>query len=262
MQAGSGHICATCYRLAMRIVSWNIRAGGGRRWDAIAAQVAAWRADVAVLSEYRATPPSASIAQALAGAGLPFQRTTADRAAPVRNALLVASRWPLRRVRPSHGPADRHRWLAVNLAAPVPVAICALHVPNRSSGCKFPFLDAVSETVRRWRGAPAVIIGDTNSGCIGTDEESPAFNAAEDAWIRGLDALGWRDAFRALHGARREFTWYSPNGNNGFRLDQAFTHPCLAPRVRGVWQCWGGEGAGRRDALSDHAALVLDLEAG
>jgi exonuclease III len=245
----------------MRIVSWNIRAGGGRRCHDIAAQLAAWRPDVAVLSEFRATPPSRLIAASLAGAGLGFQRTTSDPAHPARNALIVASRWPLRRIRAANGPADRHRWLPVNVAAPRALAILAVHVPNRSSGHKYPFLDAVTQTLRHWRGVPALLLGDTNSGCIDADEESPAFNAVEDAWVRGLDGLGWRDAFRARHGARREFTWYSPNRNNGFRLDQAFMHPRLAARLRQVSHSWGAGSDARRDALSDHAALVLDLEA-
>jgi hypothetical protein len=53
----------------MRIVSWNIRAGGGRRCHDIAAQIVAWRADVVVLSEFRATPHGAKIAASLAQAG-------------------------------------------------------------------------------------------------------------------------------------------------------------------------------------------------
>ena len=41
-----------------RVVAWNIRAGGGKRIEHIAAQIAAWRADVVALSEFRATPAS------------------------------------------------------------------------------------------------------------------------------------------------------------------------------------------------------------
>ena len=45
----------------MRVVAWNIRAGGGARADAIARQLARWQADVVALSEFRATPPSARL---------------------------------------------------------------------------------------------------------------------------------------------------------------------------------------------------------
>jgi hypothetical protein len=59
---------------------------------------------------------------------------------------------------------------------------------------------------------------------------------------------------------RREFTWYSPNGNNGFRPDQAFLHPQLMRRLRKVRHVWGSDGSKHRDALCDHAALVVDID--
>ena len=50
----------------MRVVFWNILAGGGKRSDAIARAIRGWRPDVAVLCEFRATPPSRSLAGNLA----------------------------------------------------------------------------------------------------------------------------------------------------------------------------------------------------
>ena len=62
----------------MRVVAWNIRAGGGIRADAIARQIARWQPDVAVLSEFRATPPSVRLAGRLAASGLTHQLATCD----------------------------------------------------------------------------------------------------------------------------------------------------------------------------------------
>ena len=64
----------------------------------LARQLARWTPDVVALCEFRATPPSAALAAALATQGLVHQATTADPGQPGVNALLVASRWPLRRV--------------------------------------------------------------------------------------------------------------------------------------------------------------------
>ena len=77
----------------------------------------------------------------------------------------------------------------------------------------------------------------------------------------GLEAAGWLDAYRYLHGDLPVYTWYSPNGNNGFRLDQAFVHSCLIANLQGARYEWGkhDENPSRRDALSDHAALIVDL---
>jgi exonuclease III len=140
----------------------------------------------------------------------------------------------------------------------------AMHIPNRVTGFKEGYLDAVLRLAGGWRRGPALLLGDTNSGCIGVDEESPAFNAREDGWMRGLARLGWADAFRNLRGDERAYTWYSPNGGNGFRLDQAFINRRLLPRLHDARYVWGSpaEGEARRDALSDHAALIVDLNLG
>ena len=96
-----------------------------------------------------------------------------------------------------------------------------MHVPNQVSGRKYPFLDAVLTLARRWRNGPAIFIGDTNSGRMGLDEESPAFTQREEDWIDGMEGAGW------------------------------------LRRVRYVWGTVAG--SERRDALSDHAALIVDL---
>jgi exonuclease III len=80
-----------------------------------------------------------------------------------------------------------------------------------------------------------------------------------------LEAAGWTDAFRFLKGSERAYTWYSPSGGNGFRIDQAFVNRALQPRLRSASYVWGVPANGRsvaapRHALSDHAALMVDLE--
>jgi exonuclease III len=244
----------------MRVVAWNIRAGGGRRVGRIARQLGRWAPDVVALSEYRATPPSARLATSLARHGLVHQLTTADSRAPGRNALLVAARWPLRRVQLGAAPRDPARWLVTVVESPVPLVLGAMHVPNRVTHRKYPFLDAVLLCAQRWRRGPALFVGDTNSGRRSIDEEVPAFNAREEGWIDALAACGWHDAFRHLRADARAYTWYSPNGRNGFRIDQAFVNAALLAHLKDAAYVWGGASRrSRRDALSDHAALLVDL---
>jgi exonuclease III len=226
----------------MRIVAWNIRAGGGRRSGAIARQLARWQPDIVALSEFRGTPPSRALAAALAADGLAHQLTTTDRRRPARNALLVAARWPVRRLRLRAAPCEPCRWLAA------------------VSGRKYPFLDAVLTCARRWRRGPALLLGDTNSGRRGIDEETAAFSVREEGWIDALAACGWRDGFRHLQADARAYTWYSPNGRNGFRIDQAFVNASLLASIKGVTYTWAGAARKRRrDILSDHAALLVDV---
>jgi exonuclease III len=242
----------------MRLVFWNIRAGGGLRSGEIARQLDAWGADTVALCEFRGTPPSRELARALGALGLGYQCTTADPSRPNVNAILLASRWPLRRARLGCAPTEPCRWLLARLLTPTPLTIGVMHVPNRDSGRKYPYLDAVLATARRAWPGPALFLGDTNSGRIDLDEQVPAFNQVEDAWIRGLDGAGWTDAFRQLRGTRRTYTWYSPNNRNGFRIDQAFLNEALRPRLRAFRYDWGRRERGRLP-ISDHAAMVLDL---
>src|SRR5262245_9945555 len=160
-------------------------AGGGRRAGALAARLRGWRPDVVALCEFRATPPSVALAVALAAHGLRHQATSIDPRRPGANAILVASRWPVERTRLPQEPREPGRWLCASVAAPRPFTLGAMHVPNRVSGRKWPFLDAVLGVARRCPGGPAVFLGDTNSGRQGIDEEVPAFNAREHGWMDG-----------------------------------------------------------------------------
>ncbi len=260
--------------VAVRLVAWNIRAGGGVRAEGIVDQLITWAPDVIALSEFRGTEPSVSIARELNQAGFCHQRSTADPAAPAVNALLIASRYPLRVVSLRRAPVEPRRWLHVIVNGPLPMAVMAIHIPNRVTGAKYPFMNSVMDVVTHWRGPPAVIMGDTNSGHIGLDEESPAFNSTEDLWLQQMNQRRWRDVFRMLYPDKPEYTWYSPNGRNGFRLDQMYLHPALACKVHRFRHQWGGHAlrdnetvnrasqlaAGERlEILSDHAAMILDL---
>jgi exonuclease III len=245
----------------MKIVSWNIRAGGGVRAEKIASQIRRWRPDIVALMEFRDTPPSRWLAEALRDQGLMHQRTTADNANPAVNSLLLASRWPLRRVGVSLAPDEPRRWLLAKVYAPEPFSMGVMHIPNRNTGKKFPYLDSALNIARQWRGGPGLLIGDTNSGQIDLDEEVPCFGPPEHDWLTSLHEANWKDAFRLLHGEARAYTWYSPNKGNGFRLDQAFLNHAMAPRLRKTRYEWGVDEAKKdiRTALSDHSALIMDF---
>ncbi|MEO0981661.1 MAG: endonuclease/exonuclease/phosphatase family protein [Pseudomonadota bacterium] len=244
-----------------RLVAWNIRAGGGARAGKIAAALTDMAPDLVVLSEFRSTPASQHIASELAAAGLSSQICTTRQVPSGANALLIAARSALARVGLRQAPREPGRWAMARLAAPR-LAVGAMHIPNQHTGRKPFYHDAVADLAKRWRGGPALLVGDTNSGRIGEDEETAVFNQRTHAWFDRLAAAGWRDGFRLKHGAKREFTWFSPGHDNGFRLDQVFLNPALAARLKDVRHTWPPDPAqpGRRDGLSDHAALVVEMQ--
>lgn len=246
----------------MRMISWNIRAGGGQRVTGIAAQLQRWQPDIVALQEFRGTTPSRLLACHLADLNLPYQLATVDLQTPAINALLLASRYPLQAIRTTAASVYSPRWLLAKIACERPFIIGVMHVPNAVSGRKAPFHAAVLSLAQRWRRGPALFVGDTNTGISGLDDVTHVFSAREEAWLHGLQAAGWRDVFRHRHGDERVYTWYSPNAGNGFRLDQAFANARLIHQVSSVYYAWGVDETAprRRDALSDHAALILDLQ--
>ncbi len=247
----------------MRVIAWNIRAGGGVRAVAIAEQLLQWRADVVALSEFRGTPASLSIATMLAEAGLSYQLHTINRRAPADNRLLIAARWPIATLPIARAPVRSGKWLAARVDAPQPFSVIAVHVPNRVTGKKWPFHAATLRVTRAWSDGPALLCGDTNTGRIGIDEDLGAagFNAREDRWMGALHNAGWRDAFRHLHGDRREWTWHSPNAGTGYRIDQAFANDAMIKQLTSIHHAWGTDPRStRRDAMSDHAALIIDFD--
>jgi exonuclease III len=245
----------------MRIVSWNIRAGGGRRILEIGRQLQQWQPDIVALVEFRATLPSEQLARFLVEAGLVHQLTTAAKERPAANALLLASRFPLKQIWLQSAPLETTRWLLAQIAATPSFAVGVMHIPNYISGRKHPFHEAVLAVVNQWLLGPGLLIGDTNSGLPGLDEETKVFGRKEESWFQSLAAQGWIDIFRRLKGEERVYTWYSPNGGNGFRLDQAFVNKHLVQYVADVRYEWGKSelALNRRDALSDHAALIVDF---
>ena len=247
----------------LRIVGWNIRAGGGRRAAGILNQLLSWRADVVGLCEFRGTGPSQWLAQGLADAGFMHQLSSVNRRQPARNALLLASRHPLEAVTVRPAPRIRERWIHARIGCNPDFKLGLLHTPNYTRPRrKYPFLAALLRLAAATRDDAALLIGDSNCGKFELDEESPQgprFRREHD-WMVAMEARGWTDAFRHLYGECREYTWYS-HRNNGFRLDHAFTSPPLTPSIASVKHAWGQDPAqpGRRDALSDHAALIVDL---
>src|SRR5438093_2748052 len=119
----------------MRIVFWNIRAGGGVRVARIVAQLKGWAPDAVALCEFRATPPSLELARSLAALGLGHQCTTAEPALPSANRLFIAARFPLHRIHLRAGPGEPGRLLLLaSIEAPQLLPLAVHLVKRRVTG--------------------------------------------------------------------------------------------------------------------------------
>lgn len=231
--------------------------GGGKRASAIVSQLMNWQPDLIALSEFRGTPPSQIIANELRINGFTHQLTTADpHQHRARNGLLLASTVPISLAKVWSPPKPRHRWLFAEVQTATPFHIGVMHIPNMHTKLKVPYHQTLLRIARRWKYNAGLFIGDTNSGLPDIDEETPTFTKYEAEFMHGLDQLDWKDMFRVKHGETRAYTWYSPNGRNGFRLDEAFANSALQPYIFDCHYVWGD--AGDHNQLSDHAAIILD----
>ena len=156
-----------------------------------------------------------------------------------------------------------------------PVEIHCLHVPNAANGwVKAHTLQAVRAGLQAAPSMGRVVCGDlqhpgassraagnspsreARAGACGRSAD-PRWDEAELGVVPGLRDLGYRDAYRSLHGyGSREpsWTWQRISGHDGgWRLDHLFSSPELKPTTSVYHHSWRDEG------LSDHSALEADL---
>jgi len=245
----------------MRLVSYNIRFGGGRRLAFIGSVVAALDADVVLLQE--ATDPHA-VDRIARFANLPhvYRKPDWSVAAMSRDALR-GHQW--------HRPGRSRGFLEVVPAGDPHIRIVGLHLPAglsaRGERARLRYVD----DLLGWAGGRAddntLLMGDLNSVARG---DVPRV-AAMPLWLRLLlrfdggirtdvqDRLakaGWVDAFRHLH----------PD-------DPGYTLPALSPQVRldytlvpkglldSVRSCSPAVDAPLAARASDHLPLLTVLDA-
>jgi exodeoxyribonuclease III len=255
----------------MRLVTWNV-AGRVSRQAEQAGAIASIGADVVALQEVtRRTLPAWRAA--LAEAGLTACADAVDAAPPERRrplGVLTAAREPLA---PLAAPADvpwPERVLCCEVAG---IEIVNLHSPIAPAPelAKVRTHEAVAAYLGAPSGFPRILCGDLNSprrelpdGDVLTfahdsagrlrPERGERWDRAERALVHTLREHGWVDAFRALHGyGEREASWTFAHDRGGWRLDHVLVHQ-LRPLAAAYAHEW------RRAGLSDHSALVVDLQ--
>ncbi len=189
---------------------------------------------------------------------------------------MLASRAPLR----DTGDALALPWPETALCAATdttrgPVVLCCVHVPNAANGVvKVNSLHAIRRGLAAAGPALRVVCGDLNTPrrelpngeviSFARDsrgrlrpERGADWDEAELGVVPGLQELGYRDAYRWLHGyGAREpsWTWTRIAGHGGgWRIDHIFASSQLRPIACRYHHAWRDEG------LSDHSALEADL---
>ncbi len=236
----------------MRLLSWNIRQGGGRRLAAICDAIIGHAPDIIILTEYRSIPGK-SLLSRLADLAWPHVATCEP--SPRKNGIAVLSREPLVNC-PSFLP---DRWVEIEVPVHA-LALAAVHVPVRGRDVrgKDAYWRRILEYASQKRGTSFLFAGDWNTGAAGGDAqpEGTSFSCCEH--FAAMSEHGFVDAWRLLHPNDRAFSWYSRRGGrelNGFRIDHAFLSELLCDRLI---SCDYSQDE-RRVGVSDHAPLLLEL---
>jgi exonuclease III len=239
----------------MRLVSWNILAGGGSRCGAIVGRLKRYAADVIVLQETLPTRAT-DLCHVLGGVG--YAHCFSAWGSPRERGLCVLARRPMRRLAaapPPHANIHPRGWLEVE------VVDCGWRIAAVYGPPEGPAVSAFWDAAAAWLACrttqPFIMLGDFNAGASGVDAENYRFKA--DRGFGELAGIGLVDLWRREHGDRREHTWFSRSGSGrarrGFRIDHAFASPTLAERVT---RCRYDHDV-RKRGLSDHSLLIVDL---
>jgi len=232
----------------VRIATWNIRAGGGKRTEQIAHVILEECPDVLVLTEFRPVPGRVllELLQPLSyhvAAGVPTG---------IQNCVCVLSRQPMKELVVEMPPKSLHRWVSVVIPA-ADLIVLGAHVPNQSEiWNKVDFWNAVEAFAAETAAQRSLILGDLNTAL---DEDCQGDPIREAVYMKRLLEAGWVDAWRHRNPDAKEFSWFS-HRQNGFRLDYCLASPSLAASIRKASMRHDV----RVDRLSDHSMLVAEFD--
>lgn len=253
--------------LGRRILAVNVRSGGNATTiPQIVRRAQQLDAGTIVFSEYRDTRAGASLREITMRCGFLHQAWTPSFRG---NGVLIVSERPFAATTNPFGmPGDEYP-NAVLKAVFDDFDLFGVYLPGQDR--KRPHLRCLIALAHRYveRGAPAICIGDFNSGRSDTDIEINVRSGklldafSTDDLYRELETV-WTEAWLHLHPGEFEFSWYpfrrDPDyvSRAGWRIDKAFVSPALLPRiVRAEY-----DHLLRHDRLTDHSGLLIEIAAG
>lgn len=253
----------------IKVLTWNIRSGGGKNCLQIINRILAHDPQVVVLTEFQ-NKNEEILRNGLAQGGYVWIETSNPQ--DKENGLLVASKVEIMRSKSMGHDEDPQRWLTLYL--PVhKVHLLAVHIPGgpdhkfingigiSGRARKEMFWKKIIEFAKTYLNERVVIVGDFNTG-LKEDAEGTPFILSK--YMKELIGLGFIDTWRAIHKDKKEYTWYSQhkvNGctvdKNGFRLDYVFASPTMSKRLHHSFHSHQE----RLEKVSDHSIIACHFMA-
>ena len=236
----------------MKILSWNILQGGGRRAGDIVKTIAAHAPDIVTLQEFRRGSGEAEIVAGLKKAGLKFIHIPETEGK--ENTILIASKFGFDAGPFLPEPNNPLHMLEAYFSEQVlgfELSFIAVHFPQKKA--QIPLFEALKHDSLSLLKMNALIIGDMNCGIPLIDSDSKSFAATH--YYQDLLQAGWIDSWRSRHTEAREFTWTSNRTENRFRYDQILASPDLDARFKRV----SYDHAPRLAKYSDHSLIIAQI---
>jgi exonuclease III len=233
---------------SIRLLTYNIRQGGGKRVDAIVARVLSYDPDIVVLTEYR-TSTGSVLARKLADHGLVHQATSNP--PPRLNGVFVASRLPFTPSPEREPPCPSPRfWLEVDFPQFRLGALYNGTIYNRlAKDLREAFYSWLAESLFTPTQQAFIVAGDFNWLAM---EEG---GLSQPGPVEDLCDAGYVDAWRQLNPNAWDYSWTNHNGTRT-RVDFVFLTQPLAPMLANAFHAHDDSGT----SVSDHDPLIVDLK--
>ena len=230
----------------IKLVAWNIQAGGGVRALSIVKSMIKSKSNILVLSEFRNNEKGNNIRVWLLKAGYRYQAVT--HSSKNDNSVLIVSTLPFA----SEIYVDSDSTYSGNIIAAhfAAFSVIGVYLPHKKKHKLFDFI--INKIAKSDR--PYIIAGDYNSGINHVDQKGKSFWYSDQ--MAKLPKIGYVDAFRFVNGDVTEYSWFSHQGN-GYRYDHIYMHEALTTVLA---DCYYNH-AWREEKLSDHSPMFLELKA-
>ena len=225
-----------------KILSWNIQQGGGSRTLKIGSYLLKSNADIIILSEFKNNKNGAQLRNYLLQGGYIYQAVSPS-ASDVNGVMICSKHAFNSTLFKDIDPNYSHCIVKASFDA---IDVYGVYLPHKKKHSLFEFFhDTLDDS-------PTVIAGDFNTGKNFIDQKGNSFWYTDQ--LEKLEKMGYLDAFRLLHKDKKEYSWFSHQGN-GYRYDHSYIHATLSPLVKA---CHYDQEA-RENKLADHAPMFLEL---
>lgn len=228
----------------IKILSWNIQQGGGSRLAGIVSALQKIEAQIVVLSEYRNNESGIRLRHRCLGLGYRYQYVSQAKAND--NSVIILSRFPCQsELFTDIDPLYSANVVKVEFDA---FAVYGMYLPHKK---KHRIFDTLLTRVQS-ESKPMILCGDLNTGVNYVDQVGNSFWYENE--FEMLITHGCIDAYRHVHGDKKDYSWYSHQGN-GYRYDHTLIHRDMSSLISTCDYLHEY----REKGLSDHSPMLLIL---